>query len=205
MNLKPFREFKENAVRKVNIGCRNKPLPTFINIDINTNNTFADAYCDGLILDIFEDESLEEIHAVHMAEHLDNESFLKAIRNWHRKLVIGGKLILSVPDMEKASALLLLTKDKNIVKSLFYGSQNAGDPWDYHKSLHTKDSISKELLEAGFSSVKEWNYWDKFPYNYCDTYASAVYPHMLKKIKMDNGRIVDLGGIQLSINVEATK
>lgn len=190
---------------KVNIGCRNKPLPTFINVDINPNNLMADIIDDGMVLGKFEDESLDEIHAVHMAEHLDAESFEKALSNWYRKLKNGGFLVLSVPDMEKAAALLLLTKDKNIVKSLFYGSQNAGDPWDYHRSLHTYFSLSQDLDKIGFRHIEPWNYWEKFPYSFCDTYASAVYPHMLKKTKMDNSREIDLGGIQLSINIQAQK
>lgn len=194
-----------NEIVKINIGCRNKPLPSFINVDINPNNSLANIIDDGMKLEKFSDYSVDEIHAVHMAEHLDNESFMKALGNWYKKLKIGGTLVLSVPDMEKASALLLLSRDKNIVKSLFYGSQNSGDPWDYHRSLHTHQSLTEDLISAGYKDIKTWNYWEKFPYNYVDTYASAVYPHMLKKICMDNGRIIDLGGIQLSLNLEATK
>lgn len=194
-----------NECVKVNIGCRNKPLPTFINVDINPENLFADIIDDGMILDKFDDGSIDEIHAVHMAEHLDAESFEIALKNWYRKLKKNGLLVLSVPDMEKAASLLLLTRSKDIVKSLFYGSQNAGDPWDYHRSLHTYASLASDLAKAGFKFIEPWNYWDKFPYNYCDTYASAVYPHMLKKTRMDNGREIDLGGIQLSLNIQAQK
>lgn len=188
---------------KLNIGCRNKPLPGFVNLDIDPSNKFADIIDNGFILSKFADESLMEIHAVHMAEHLSHKEFLDALLVWYKKLCSGGKLYLSVPDAEKMSALLLLTKDKSSVMSLFYGSQL--NEWDFHRSLHTRESLSKELAGAGFSDIKEWDYWNTFPYNYVDTYASAVYPHMRKKIKMDNGKIVDLGGIQMSLNLLATK
>lgn len=204
MNITSYR----SAINKpllVNIGCRNKPLPAFVNVDINPENRLADVIDDGMTLSKFDEESIDEIHAVHMAEHLTGNSFNTALENWYRKLKPGGWIVLSVPDMEKASALLLLTKNKNIVKSLFYGSQNEGDEWDYHRSLHTETSLSDDLLKAGFKNIQKWNYWEKFPYNFCDTYASAVYPHMLKRSRMDNGREIDLGGIQLSLNLEAQK
>ncbi len=88
---------------------------------------------------------------------------------------------------------------------MFYGAQVEGDPWDFHKSLHTKTSLTKDLQEAGFVNVREWDWATTWPHNYIDTYASCYYPHFRKNFIMDNGKRVDMGGILLSLNLEATK
>lgn len=191
---------------KLNLGCRNKPLPTYVNLDIDPNNKLADLIDDALELKKIKDNSCDLIEAVHMAEHLSQKDFKKAITLWYNKLKEGGILRLSVPDSEKCAALLLLTKDQDLVKAMFMGSQL--NEWDFHRSLHTKDSVIHALQYAGgigFRDIREWNYWDTFPHNYCDSYAAAVWPPMRKKFKLDNGKLVDLGGIQLSLNIEATK
>lgn len=191
---------------KLNLGCRNKPLPTYINLDIDPNNKLADLIDDALKLTTIKDESCELIEAIHMAEHLSHADFKKALTLWWNKLKPNGILRLSVPDTAKCAALLLLTNNPKLVKSMFLGSQL--NEWDIHKSIHTKESITEDLYNAagcGFVDVREWNYWDTFPHNFCDSYASAVWPPMRKKFKCDNGTIVDLGGVQLSINIEAVK
>jgi SAM-dependent methyltransferase len=194
---------KENLI-KVNLGCRTKPLPTYINVDIDKDNEYADRIDDALKMDTFKDGSVDLIEAVHMFEHLSYEESEKALLLWHRKLKMGGTLRLSVPDLTKLSALLLLTDEKRLVKSSFYGSQR-GDQWDYHKDGHTKTSLTKEIEHAGFKDVREWQWQETWPHNYVDTFASAYWPPMKKNYKLDNGSYENLGGILMSLNLEATK
>lgn len=189
---------------KLNLGCRTKPLPTYINVDIDPQNPYADVTDDALKLDKFADNSVDLIEAVHMFEHLSQLDSQDALKVWRRKLKVNGIVRLSVPDMEKCSALLLLTKNKNAVKSMFYGSQR-GDQWDYHKSLHTKESLSQDLKAAGFSFIEEWDWRTTWPHNYIDTYASAYWPDMRKNFILDNGKSVDLGGTLMSLNLAAVK
>jgi predicted SAM-dependent methyltransferase len=193
-----------NKPVKLNLGCRTKPLPTYINVDIDPLNKYADVIDDALKLEKFADGSVDVIEAVHMFEHLSQLDTKDALKLWHRKLKNGGTVRLSVPDMEKCSALLLLTKDKNCVKSMFYGSQR-GDQWDYHKSLHTKESLAQDLVDAGFAFVHEWDWRTTWPHNYIDTYASAYFPDMRKDFILDNGKSVNLGGVLMSLNLEGKK
>lgn len=188
---------------KLNIGCRNKPLPTYINIDINPENEYADVIDDGFSLEKFEDGSADLIEAVHMFEHLSHVKAQEALRVWRRKLKVGGIVRLSVPDASKAAALLMLTGDKNVVKAMFCGSQL--DEWDFHRSIHTKESLGADLELAGFRYVRAWDWRTTFPHNYVDTYASCYFPDMRKNFILDNGRGVDLGGVCMSLNLEATK
>jgi hypothetical protein len=192
-----------NKPIKLNIGCRNKPLPTYINIDIDPNNQLADLIDNGFELKSIIDESCDLIEVVHMAEHLTYTEFKKALDIWWNKLKDGGILRLSVPDSIKCAGLLGLTGDRDIVKCMFLGSQlNA---WDMHKTMHTKDSLIADLINSGFKDIREWEWNKSFPHNYCDTYASAYFPAMRKQFILDNGKEVDLGGVCISLNIEATK
>lgn len=188
---------------KLNIGCRNKPLPTYVNVDIDPSNELADVIDNGFGLNNFKDDSVIEIASQHMNEHCSYVETKKVFQVWFNKLKKNGIVRISVPDMEKCSALLLLTKSKNLVRSMFYGSQK--NEWDFHKNLFTKESLTKELQEAGFSNVKEWEPHNTFPFSYVDTYADCYYPDFHKKFKKDNGEIVDFGGVCLSLNLEAVK
>lgn len=192
---------ENNKPIKLNVGCRNKPLPTYVNIDIDPNNKLADLIDNGFELKTIMNESADLIEAVHMAEHLTMAEFRKALDVWYAKLKAGGMLRLSVPDATKCSALLNLTQDRDLVKSMFLGSQL--NEYDFHKSMHTFESLQTDLSNAGFINIRRWNYWEVFPHNYCDSYAGSVWPHMHKIHACDNGKIVDLGGISLSLNIEA--
>lgn len=194
----------KNKLIKLNLGCRTKPLPTYINVDIDPNNEYADVIDNAVTLEKFKDNSCDIIEGTHFFEHFSYEESEKALRVWFRKLKKGGILRLSVPDLAKTSALLLLTGDKNLVKSMLYGSQR-GDAWDFHKNGHTKDSLTKDLGEAGFICIREFDWRTTWPHNYIDTYCSAYFPHFRKNFIMDNGKSVDLGGILMSLNMEATK
>ena len=192
-----------NNLIKVNLGCRTKPLPTYINVDIDPSNQYADRIDNAFELNTFDNESIDLIESVHMFEHLSYSETDKALEVWFNKLKKGGKLRISVPDASKTSALLLMTGDKNLVKSMFMGSQR--DSWDFHKNIHTKDSLTKELLSAKFSNVKEWDWRTTWPHNYIDTYASAYFPTMKKNFILDNGKSVDFGGVLMSLNLECDK
>jgi predicted SAM-dependent methyltransferase len=188
---------------KLNLGCRTKPLPTYINVDIDPNNKFADVIDNAFELNSFKDDSIDLIESVHMFEHLSYEESDKALKVWFSKLKSGGTLRISVPDGTKASALLLLTGDKNLVKNLFCGSQR--DSWDFHKNIHTLESLSKDLEKAGFENIQQWDWRTTWPHNYIDTYASAYFPPMRKNFILDNGKSVDFGGILMSLNLECKK
>lgn len=189
---------------KLNIGCRNKPLPGYTNLDI-VENDLADVQDNGFILNKFEDNSLDEISFIHGLEHASNTEVIQALSVWYTKLKIGGVVRISVPDMEKCAALLLLTR-KEVVSAMFYGSQRNEDPFDFHKSLHTRNSLTQDLWNAGFHDIKDWCHASTFPFNFCDTYASCYWPSPLsKKMILDNGKVIEATGILLSLNLIATK
>lgn len=201
MNILEYYQQKGKKI-KLNLGCRNRPLPTYINIDIDASNPYADLIDNAFELNNIQDNSCDLIEAIHMAEHLSYAEFVKALRIWYRKLRNYGTLRLSVPDLNKICGLFHFTNNHDLVKSAFSGSQH--DEWDFHKATFTKDSLIKYLSDAGFNGIKEWEYSNTWPHSYIDSYAAAVWPPMMKKYTLMSGE-VDLGGIQLSLNLECVK
>lgn len=82
---------------KINIGCNQWKLDGFINIDIDPNVN-PDLVADGSKLP-YADSSVDEIYAGHMLEHYALDE--NVLKEWHRVLKIGGKITITVPDVEK--------------------------------------------------------------------------------------------------------
>ena len=187
---------------KLNLGCFNKKLPGFVNVDIR-EDVEPDIIDNAFTLEKFDDNSANIIYACHMLEHLDYNETKKALIRWYSVLKKNGLLRLAVPDMEKCCALFLLLKDKSVIRSMFWGSQR--HPFDYHKNGWDFNSLKVELEEIGFTNVHKWEWQTTEPHNYCDDYSQSYWPHMLKDYEMSNGKRLNLGGTLISLNVEATK
>lgn len=82
----------------LNIGCGFKHIPGAINID---SSTIAKP---NLILDLekdilpFEDNSVDEIHAYHILEHIKN--IISLMNECYRVLKTDGKMFIEVPQNE---------------------------------------------------------------------------------------------------------
>lgn len=94
-------------MNRLNLGCNDLPLEHFINIDIDPRVN-PDLVADSLNLP-YEDDSIDEIYAGHLLEHTTPDE--EAIKEWHRVLKKGGKITITVPDIEKS---LKLYKDDEI-------------------------------------------------------------------------------------------
>ena len=187
---------------KLNLGCYNKKLPGFVNIDIRPECE-PDVVDNAFTLETVYEGTVDLIYCCHMLEHLSYEEARKAIRVWYGKLKPNGVLRLAVPDLKKACALYLLTEDKEIVKSMFWGSQR--HEFDFHKNGWSESELYEELWDAGFDEIKPWYWQYEEPHKYCDDYSQSYWPDMLKQYHMANGKELDMGGILMSLNIEGTK
>jgi ubiquinone/menaquinone biosynthesis C-methylase UbiE len=59
-----------------------------------------DVECDITQL-TFPDDYADEIHAIHVIEHLDRVKIDKVIQEWRRVLKTGGKLVIECPCLDK--------------------------------------------------------------------------------------------------------
>ena len=176
---------------KLNLGCRNKKLPGFINIDI-CEDCNPDILDNAFTLKKFEGDSVDLIYSSHMLEHLNYEESFKALSVWYNLLKEGGILRLSVPDLEVIFAHCLYYKRLPDMMHMIYGDQST--EFEYHKNGWTFDTMKIDLECIGFKNIQRWDWRTTEPHSYCDDYSSAYHPHMDK----ENGRL-------LSLNVQATK
>lgn len=106
----------------------------------------------------FEDETFEEIYASHVLEHFDYGKDLKAVLlEWNRVLMKGGRLYVSVPDLDILASLLLdrerLTLDERyfIMQMMFGGHL---DQYDYHHIGLNQDFLASYLFETGYVNLR---------------------------------------------------
>lgn len=186
---------------KLNLGCYNKKLPGFINVDIRAGVN-PDIIDNAFTLEKFEPNSVDLIYCCHMLEHLDYQEVNLALKRWYEVIKDSGVLRLSVPDMRAVFALYFhLDGHLDFLKTMIYGSQK--HPFDYHKSGWDFNSLEYALYQSGFKSVHKWDWSTTYPHKYCDDYSQIYYPK--KSIEMKGGEIVKIEGKLMSLNVEATK
>lgn len=123
--------------------------------------------CDASDLSRFSDDTFTELYASHVVEHFDyNETLLTTLKEWRRTMMPGGKLYISVPDMDILARLFLeasrFTAEQRffIMRMMFGGHM---DEHDYHLVGLNFDFLQSFLNTAGFKSlvrVAEFNLFE---------------------------------------------
>lgn len=181
---------------KLNLGCGDRKIHGFINVDARPDLN-PDEVCDvTLIHEKFKNADL--IYACHVLEHFPNKPFEyqprtweDVLKSWHQALKEGGILRLSVPDIKAACEHYLRTNDFQSVQAFFYGGQKYD--FDFHYHGWSEETLTKALLGVGFREVRLYD-WQKTEHYYVDDYSQAYLPHMDKA----NGKL-------MSLNIEAIK
>ena len=113
--------------------------------------------CNANDLSRFADGTFQEIYASHVVEHLDYKDELQAtLRDWARVLRPGGRLYVSVPDLDVLAGLLLDKKnlsveDRFFVMRMIFGGHM--DKFDYHVTGLNEEFLGIFLRMAGFSEI----------------------------------------------------
>ncbi len=92
---------------KLNLGCWIFYREGWVNID-HDRSIRADRYEDATALPSVAPDSVEEIYAGHLAEHVDNVQ--ATFTRWHAVLKPGGRITITVPDCRGANRLWLKGK-----------------------------------------------------------------------------------------------
>ncbi len=108
---------------RLNLGCASRPLPGYINIDLDTLDEIKARYpnidfpedAEVFQHDIFNlphgDGSVDEVRSDSMLEHLSFLEEKQFFYEMRRLLRPGGSLVFSVPDFEDTVKLWLKAKD----------------------------------------------------------------------------------------------
>ena len=107
----------------------------------------------------FADNTFTDIYASHLVEHLDYKNELVAtLKEWYRVLVPGGKVYISVPDLD-VLAKLFLEKEKNTLSERFllmrmmFGGHV--DQYDYHLVGLNQEFLTMYLEQAGYHKIRK--------------------------------------------------
>lgn len=142
--------------RKLHIGARG-PFAGWETLNI-TPLAGIDHICDARNLGMFEDGTFQCLYASHVLEHFDYRDMVQEVlREWHRVLAPGGRLFVSVPDLEKICSLFLDrdrcdVNDRFLLMRMMMGGHT--DSHDYHLTAFNWEFLTHYLTAAGFIDIQ---------------------------------------------------
>jgi predicted SAM-dependent methyltransferase len=118
----------------------------------------VDHVCNANELALFAEATFAEIYASHVLEHLDYEAELgAALKDWLRVLEPGGRILVSVPDLDVLARLIvskskLTIDDRFLVMRMMFGGHV--DMYDYHVVGLNEEFLDRYLRQAGYVNVR---------------------------------------------------
>lgn len=181
---------------KLHIGCGKRNLgPGWTHVDVE-KHAHVDIICDIRDLDShFAADSVDEIYACHVLEHVGRHAFPTVLESFSRILKPGGIVRIAVPDCGKAMQLYASDPIKYPLYPTLYGQFWGGqkNAYDGHLCGFDFTMMQEQLMRVDFRDVARYEWRDFLPPNY-DDYSRSYLPHM----DFENG-------VCLSLNVVATK
>lgn len=145
---------------KLNLGCGIRKDPDYTNIDLDPDSG-AEIIANVSNLGFLGSNTVEEIMAYHLIEHLTDREFLDALTEWTRVLKHGGRIVLECPDFTELCREWLQADRvgrwhsyKGTWHSLirhFYGNQRT--PLQVHKAGFDKEKLTEVLTMQGFTGI----------------------------------------------------
>ena len=150
---------------KLNLGCGDKILPGYINVDVAAERAGnkPDIICDIRNLHVIENNYADEILAVHVVEHFWRWEALNILKEWVRVLKPGGLMILECPNLKSACEEFLKNPELNAGPGpegqrsmwVFYGDPRWQDPLMVHRWGYTPQSLANLMFEAGLINLRQ--------------------------------------------------
>ena len=143
----------EDKIIKLNLGgaelfdggSGSPKLEGFTNIDIR-NYSGVDIVHDIISLPMFKDDSVDEIRASHVIEHIHPENITKVLAEWHRILKPEGKIAIidwKKESMDQGPPIEIRISDDTIIEQLDKaGFKNTAS----HKILSLHSFITAQKL-----------------------------------------------------------
>ena len=142
-------------LKKHNLTTRDKYYKYPFRANLSTD--CYDIRMDCTDLSLYEDNSVDEILAVNLLEHIRRDKMLKAAEeHWHRVLKPNGLLILDTPDIVETCQTVIDNKDdfNQMTERLYWLFCHGRTTWDTHLWGYTSEYLNSLLCPIGFKFVK---------------------------------------------------
>jgi tetratricopeptide (TPR) repeat protein len=142
---------------KLNIGCGKKYDPDYCNVDLY-EDLVADRLMSAYNLE-FDENSCEEIKAIHIIEHLSFFETIYALSEFFRVLEPNGKLIIETPDLEKSCQHYLKAdrEQKKEILGWLFGIPHKGLQ---HKLCFPSFLLIDQLENTGFENITTSSFYN---------------------------------------------
>lgn len=144
---------------RLNVGCGGRRIPGYTGVDaVQRPAAEIIARADKIPL---ADNSVEEIMAIHLIEHVHAWEAPDLLREWFRLLVPGGLLVLELPDIVKccrniADDYKLAGKHPDQAGMWgLYGDPREKDKFMAHKWGYCFGTLKPIVQEVGFIKIVE--------------------------------------------------
>jgi len=175
---------------RVHLGCGVKRLDGWIHVDAQPQPLLDhQTTVDNLYM--FQDNTVDEIYACHVLEHVGRKEVASVLREWNRILKDGGIIRISVPDFDAVVTHYQEHRSLEDIMGLVVGGQR--DEFDFHCVLFNFQSMQHLLHSNGFHRIQRYDWRDFLPPGF-DDYSRCYLPHL------DFGK-----GMLMSLNVIALK
>ena len=115
-------------------------------------------------LDQFEDNSIDEIYASHVVEHVNQNDIENTLKGIYRVLGKNGKIYISVPDMDVLCKIFIDPNSSLDMKwhamRMMFGGQT--DEYDFHYFGWNFEFLNDYLMSSNFSKVERVNSFGLF-------------------------------------------
>ena len=153
---------------KLNIGAGKQTWPEFFCIDAVENVKASrpldlihafEFEKDGALKNPLplENEIAEEVHSYHFIEHIYFWEAENIVKEFHRLLKEGGKLIIECPDIMKCAHNFINGRTDQMGMWGLYGDWAHKDPFMMHSHGYHPATITELLKSAGFKQIKILN------------------------------------------------
>lgn len=160
---------------KLEVGSGNRPTPGYLHCDVNPSLPDLDFVCPMHQIPV-EDNRFDEVRTVHVIEHVDYKTGLRALQEWYRVLKPGGMCYIDTPNLRR-NVKLYLERDKswmedfNILhpseqemvsingvpnKTLWVNFKmfSTSDPWNTHYINYDADLLPLMCRNVGFTRTE---------------------------------------------------
>tara|TARA_B100001142_G_scaffold289410_1_gene306198 strand:- start:225 stop:767 length:543 start_codon:yes stop_codon:yes gene_type:complete len=155
----------KNSLVRLNLGCGDKILPGYINIDTASSRggKSPDFIADVRDLKKVKTAIADEVLAVHVIEHFYYWEVIPLLQSWRRVLKSGGQLILECPNLLYACQMIVNDpggrsgpgREGQMSMWPLYGDPSWKDPLMCHKWAYTPDSLAQVVTQAGFINAHQ--------------------------------------------------